>query len=227
MRILLCSATTLEIQPIIDHLNQNKIKDVEVLITGVGLTATTYSVTKKLLSIRPDLIIQAGFAGSFDESIQPGDAVVIQTEAFGDLGVVENEEFKTMFDLGLTDKNEKPWTNGALVNKSATVLFATGLRLINGVTVQEITTGRDRINYYKGSISAQVETMEGAALHYVALMEDIPFLQLRSISNFVGERNKKNWELQKAISALNKELQEIITKLLNDEINTRLFAMPQ
>jgi futalosine hydrolase len=35
--------------------------------------------------------------------------------------------------------------------------------------------------------------MEGAALHYTCLMEKIPFMQLRSISNYIAERDKSKW----------------------------------
>lgn len=211
MRILLCSATPFEIQPTIDYLNQNKIQDVEVLITGVGLTTATYSLTKKIISNRPHLVIQAGIAGSFDETIQLGETVAVQTEMFGDFGVMEEGSFKSVFDLRLINKDEKPWSNGTLVNKNDALLSFTGLPVVNAVTVQEITTDEDRNRYYKNSLGAQVETMEGAALHYVALTENVHFLQLRSVSNFVGERNKKNWDIQKAIAGLNKELLQIIT----------------
>jgi futalosine hydrolase len=62
-------------------------------------------------------------------------------------------------------------------------------------------------------LGADIESMEGAALHYVALLENIPFLQIRSLSNFAGERDKSKWEMNKAISCLNLELQRIILKL--------------
>ena len=52
--------------------------------------------------------------------------------------------------------------------------------------------------------------MEGAALHYVCLCEKIPFLQLRCVSNYVGERDKSKWEMTEAISNLNIELNKII-----------------
>ena len=58
--------------------------------------------------------------------------------------------------------------------------------------------------------------MEGAALHYVCLMENIPFLQLRAVSNFVGERNKANWEIGEAIHHLNEKLKSIIQQLTNE-----------
>jgi futalosine hydrolase len=54
--------------------------------------------------------------------------------------------------------------------------------------------------------------MEGAGLHYVALMEKLPFLQIRSVSNFIGERDKTKWEMKKSITNLNRALQQLITK---------------
>jgi futalosine hydrolase len=55
--------------------------------------------------------------------------------------------------------------------------------------------------------------MEGSALHYVCLMENIPFIQLRSISNYIGERNKKKWDMQDSIKNLNNELVKLVKKI--------------
>jgi futalosine hydrolase len=52
--------------------------------------------------------------------------------------------------------------------------------------------------------------MEGAALHYVGLMENIPFIQIRALSNYIGERDKTKWKLHEAVSNLNAELQRLI-----------------
>ena len=57
------------------------------------------------------------------------------------------------------------------------------------------------------------ESMEGAALHYTALMEIIPFVQIRALSNFTGERNKARWELKKSITNLNNEVDKFIRTL--------------
>ena len=61
--------------------------------------------------------------------------------------------------------------------------------------------------------NADIETMEGAALHYVCLQEDIPFIQIRTISNFVGERDKTKWKLKDAIENLNIELDKLYNKI--------------
>jgi len=55
--------------------------------------------------------------------------------------------------------------------------------------------------------------MEGAALHYVCLMEKIPFVQIRGISNYIAERNKKNWNMKESISNLNNELIRLLKNI--------------
>jgi futalosine hydrolase len=62
------------------------------------------------------------------------------------------------------------------------------------------------IKFYRNVFDPAIESMEGAALHYVCLMENIPFLQIRSISNYIGERNKKKWDMMDSIVNLNKAL---------------------
>jgi futalosine hydrolase len=214
MQILLCAATPFEIQPTVDYIKSQQVKSVEILITGVGLTAATYAITKAANQNKPDFIVQAGVAGSLDEEIELGKVVLIKDEMIGDSGVIQNGLFHSLFDLNLAEANEKPWQNQRLSN-SIDVLKQSNLPIVNGVTVNEISTNIDRINYYKNKLNAQIESLEGAALHYVALSEGIKFLQLRSISNLIGERDKSKWQLSEAIMNLNTELQKIISKLAN------------
>ena len=76
--------------------------------------------------------------------------------------------------------------------------------------VNEISTSKQMIKFYRDTFNPVTESMEGAALHYVCLMEKIPFLQIRSISNYIGERNKKKWNMQESINNLNENLKRII-----------------
>lgn len=213
MRILLCAATHFEIEATITFLNNHAAlkNKIDVLITGIGLTAATYQITRRILSDRPRFILQAGVCGSLDNYLAPGHVVVVEKESIGDLGVMEKAGFSSVFNMGHIQLNEEPWANGKLCNHIS-VLKKTGLTIVDGVTINEITTNPERINFYKEKIKANIETMEGAAIHYVCLSEKIPFLQLRAVSNFVGERDKNKWALREAIANLNIELQKIILK---------------
>ena len=214
MPVLLCAATEFEIQPTIEFVTDNKLKDIEILITGIGLMAATYQLTKAICLKKPKFILQAGVAGSLDGALPLGKVVVVANETIGDLGVEESGSFKSLFNLNLNDKNSFPWTNGKLCNHTEIVRHL-NLPAVDSVSVNEISTNAQRIDYYKNGLGAAVESMEGAALHYVSLCENIPFLQIRSLSNFVGERDKSRWKIKEAIVSLNQELQKIILKLLN------------
>lgn len=212
MQILLCAATEMEIAPTIQALSLHENRTVNLLITGVGLMAATYALTKEAVQNRPDLIIQAGVAGTLQPQDSLGSVVVVGSECLGDLGVKEASGFRSLFDLHLLGTDTPPWNETRLTN-DVERLRATGLPIVSGVTVNEISTDEATIRYYRDQLNAQVESMEGAALHYVGLLEKIPFLQIRSLSNFIGERDKSKWKMKEAIASLNREVQKILTKL--------------
>lgn len=214
MAILICAATEGELEPVRRFVSKQRIGNkVQFLVTGVGVVAATYSLTKFVGSHRPALILQGGVAGCFDENIALGTTVVVQNESIADLGVVQNKRFTSVFEMGLAEEDSFPWKNGKLYNVHAHTL-QTGLPLADSITVNEITTNIERIRHYKNSLGAVIESMEGAALHYVALMESVPFLQIRAVSNYIGERDKSKWLLKKAIDNLNQELERLLEKFI-------------
>jgi futalosine hydrolase len=214
MHIVIVAATALEIQPLLD-LRQTAGIDTtgwEVLITGVGAVATTFSLMETIARKKPGLMIQAGIAGGFEKSLQAR-VVTIREELFADMGVWEVDGFKSLFDLGLTGMNEEPFSDGMLKNTHARLLSLSGLELVRSISVNELTTNPERIAWYRKHLSPVVENMEGGAFHFVCLQKQIPFLQLRAISNEIGERDKSKWQLKDAIYILNKKLVALITEL--------------
>ena len=214
MHILLIAATPFEIQPTIDALEAAPQKEapVAILIGGVGGLSTTWSLMRQIGRDRPDLIIQAGIAGSLIDR-KPGTVFVIDEEELADLGVWEAGEFRTLFDLRLAGANESPFSNGRLINPYPALLELTGLEHARGMTVNEITTDVRRIARYQQNTKVVVESMEGGPLHYVCLRENIPFLQIRSVSNVIGTRDKAKWDIPLAITRLNEELGALIRRL--------------
>ena len=210
MRILLIAATQYEIEP---FSAENKALD--VLITGVGVPATIFLLQKTIQQIQPDLIIQAGIAGTFSEKQLLGEVVLVKQDAFGDLGMEQKEQFTPIFRSEFANKNEFPFRDGWLINPS-TLFTRTQLRSVKAITVNKVT---DSILQKQQSIinfSPDIESMEGAALHFVALQQNIPFIQIRSISNWVGERDKSKWKIKEAISNLNNELKKIIDLITSE-----------
>ncbi|NCW13547.1 MAG: hypothetical protein EBV82_10420 [Chitinophagia bacterium] len=66
---------------------------------------------------------------------------------------------------------------------------------------------------YSGRYKASLESMEGAALHYMGRDLNIPFIQIRAVSNYVGERNKAKWKMKEAIYNLNETLLQYLDEL--------------
>lgn len=216
MICLLVAATVAEISPFLACYRDSKNSlpaAVDVLITGIGLTATTYSITKQIQVRRPGIIIQAGIGGCFDKNIPLGSVFAIKQEAIGDQAVIEKGKMKSLFDLGLVPKDQFPFSKGWLINKSG-VLKKTKLKKVKGISTNEITTSKQKMKLYRDAFDPVVESLEGAALHYVSLQEKIPFLQIRSVSNYIGERNKKNWDMKNSITNLNKELILLLESLV-------------
>ncbi len=209
MQILLIAATEEEIKAFTDTGT-----GADILVTGTGVPSTLYHLLKRMQQIDYDLIIQAGIAGAYKKELKPGDTVLVKQDSFGDLGMEEKENFTSIFDSPLADKDEFPFTGSWLVNKSP--IFKTfSLPAVKAITVNKVSDSLLQKQQLIKRFNADIETMEGAALHYVCLQENIPFIQLRTISNYVGERDKTKWKMKEAIASLNTELHNLINGLTN------------
>jgi futalosine hydrolase len=210
MKILIVAATEMEIAPFVAQ-NTNT----QVLITGVGTPACMYALTKRLLQNKYDFVLQAGIAGTFKNQYPLGQTFAVKTDLFADLGIQEKENFFTLFEKGFVNENAFPNTNGKMENTSENSF---SLAAVNAITINTVSDSLAQTELYKKKYDADIESMEGAAFHYVCLQENIPFLQIRSISNFVGERVKTNWKMKEAIDSLNENLIRIMNEFRGLEV---------
>lgn len=208
--ILVVAATAKEINPFIELTRTGDINNADILISGIGLTASTYHLSKQLALKKYDLVIQAGVAGCFDLDIPLGSVLAVKQDAIADQSVIELQKLKTLFDLKLVPEDQYPYKKGWLTNPNKDVLKKTRLEIVKGISVNQISTSKQMIKFYRELFDPVTESMEGAALHYVCISENIPFVQIRSISNYIGERNKKKWDMMDSIRNLNNSLVRII-----------------
>ena len=209
MQILLIAATATEIEPFTAANSR-----VDTLITGVGVPAAIYHLQKRIHQIDYDFIIQAGIAGGFSNEMALGRVVLVKQDCFADLGMEEKGNYTPIFNTAFADKDEFPFTDGWLINTDEKLKYI-DLPKAKAITLNKVSDSELQKQQFVQSFNADLETMEGAALHYVCLQEHIPFLQIRSISNHVGERDKTKWKIKEAIENLNKELQILINDLTN------------
>lgn len=218
MNCLIVAATPLEIKPFIEHCRTTeKLNHIDLqfdfLITGVGMVNTMYAMLKHLQVKQPHIVVNAGIAGSFSKKYSPGAVVAVKDEVIADLGVTEKDGYKDIFDLKLHPASQFPFTKKKLSNPHKVLLQRTKLPVVTSASVNQITSSGKITALYMNKYKPAIENMEGAAVHYTCLRENIPFVQIRSISNYVGDRNKKNWKIDEAVKNLNTELIRLVESL--------------
>lgn len=221
MKVLIVSATAYEIAPLLKHLDAHGVRkdhsvflgllEVVTQVTGVGSMATAFALGQSFAKQKFDLAVQAGIGGAFNPDVALGTVFNVVSEQFGDLGVEEKDgRFTDVFELQLIDPSEPPFTEGKLMNPAADAAF---LPSAKGLTVNKVHGTERSIAAIREKYEADVESMEGAAFFYACLLASQPFLELRAISNIVEPRNRENWDLPKAITALNQTLLELLETL--------------
>jgi futalosine hydrolase len=218
MRVIITAATNGEWMPSFQKINPayagtNKRFSVGFHESGIGLLASSVSLMKMFVQETPSLIIQVGIAGCFDKKVPLGKVFAVKDDFAGDIGVMENKNWKDLFDLKLDKANDAPYEKKSLPNPWLSQYNLLKLPTKKGVTVNTISTDKNKIDLYSGRYKATLESMEGAALHYMGRDLNIPFIQIRAVSNYVGERNKAKWNMQEAIYNLNETLLQYLDAL--------------
>jgi futalosine hydrolase len=219
MSKLIVIPTLLEAQPLIRAEGFNPTKDPKffikansewkLLIAGIGTVPIIYNLTKHFASCRYDKVIHCGIAGSYFLPLQPGEVVQVVRDTFVDVGIDHGGIFRWIFHENLWNPDEKPFRNGWMEVPEEKELK---LDSVNGITVDLVTAGLERKARLAERFNPQIESMEGAAVFYVCKMEDIPVVQIRAISNYVGIRDRLSWKTEEAIDALTKVLSKVICK---------------
>ena len=208
MKILLVVATRAEIVTLIENFNLPRgdfltSEDFDVLITGVGMTATAFALGQRL-SNKYNLVLNLGIAGSFEREIPLGTLLNIKSDEFAELGAEDNNRFLTIEQLGFGKGSYNAINN--LLNDSLT-----SLKKVKGITVNRVHGNKKSIDDIVKRLNPTSESMEGAAVLYCCEQLAIPCLQIRSISNYVEPRNRENWQIGLAIANLNKWAIDFLT----------------
>lgn len=211
MKLLLVTATKLEIEPAIHHFGletgqiTSRDHNIKLLITGVGMVATAYALGKELAVSSYDLAINAGIAGSFDSSILNGNVVFVDEDHFSDLGAENKDHFLAIDEMGFGESRSIPIKHPQI--------NLPDFKHVKSITVNTVHGNRKSIENIVERLNPQIETMEGAAFFYACNDVNLPSVQLRAISNVVEERNTLNWDIPLAVKNLNDRLIKLIENL--------------
>ena len=211
MKLLLVAATHAEIAPLLSQFPNHEIQNelilggssVKILITGVGMVATAFSMGQHLASHSYDLALNLGIAGSFDFNLVLGDVVMVTEDLFAEQGAEDGEEFLPIAELGFGEGRQFPVCS--LQSKELDLKFPelTTLKQVKAITVNQVHGNELSIAKIIARFNPQIESMEGAAFFYACNQTSTPCIQIRSISNYVERRNREKWNIGLAVNNLN------------------------
>lgn len=206
--VLIVAATAAEIAPVVATLGVGTAtsartcrhhhlgRTIDVLTTGVGMVPTSAWCSRLLATTRYDVALNFGVCGSFDSALAPGEVVHVVSDRLAELGAEDGDAFLPPGDLALAVEdavlNEAPPRSAALARLPA----------VSGITVNTVHGNERTIVEIVRRFNPQVESMEGAAFMYACRIADVPFAQVRAVSNRVERRNRPAWKLAEAIARL-------------------------
>ena len=168
----------------------------DLLITGVGMTATAFALGTTLAAFAYDLVLNLGIAGSFDRGLPLGTVLQVTEDRFSELGAEDKEDFIPLETLGFGESCYQ----GSYRGSSAMV---SRLPSVKGITVNTVHGHKATIETVWRRLQPVTESMEGAAVFYCCSKLKTDCLQVRSLSNYVEERNRENWQIGPALKNLN------------------------
>ena len=224
MRILIVAATDAELACLGESLGAGRrsrqrvvahtlgSRDLHLLTTGVGMVATASWCARALAESPYDLAINIGLCGSFDPLLLPGTVVHVVSDCLAELGAEDGDRFLTLHQLGLEDRADARLGGVAFVNDQPPDIAALErLPKVRGITVNTVHGNEPSIAAVVERLGPQVETMEGAAFMYACLMHQVPFAQVRAVSNLVERRNRPAWKVRDAIDALSRAALDVVS----------------
>ncbi len=225
MKLLIVSATSIEIKPLLAELGKGRILQhhitrysfkhfqVDVLITGVGMVPTAVFTSMVLGRYAYDAVINAGICGSFNREIPIGKLLNITTDCLPETGAEDGEHFLSIIDLKLLDQDEFPFNGGKLINDSVfDSSLINDLLISTGVTVNTVHGNAMKIDAFMQRHPADIESMEGAAFIYACKMHKVRHLQVRSVSNYIEDRDVSKWDIPLAVNNLNHFLLDLLNE---------------
>ena len=183
--------------------------------TGIGSVNAAHALTCQLEGQLPNLVIQFGIGGAYVPTGLPIRSVVLATEEiYGDVGVVTPEGWKPADEIGIPLVHSDPphFNNFPLDSQLvSTAAEICGARSGPFVTVSQCSGVQAVGDALHARFNALCESMEGAAAAHICTLYDVPFLEVRGISNLVEDRQPARWDIAGASDAAQSALINIIS----------------
>lgn len=203
-RILIMTAVEVEKEAVLRGLRDDSRFDVQ--IAGVGPISAAISTTTHLTAASSpyDLVISAGIAGGFVGQAEIGSIVVASEIIAADLGAETPDGFSSLDELGFGDSTRIS-IDEQLTKPIIDALHTAGLLVHLGpiLTLSTVTGTSATAEVLTNRVAgATAEGMEGYGVASAGKQAGLPVLEIRSISNAVGPRDRAAWQISDALKAL-------------------------
>jgi len=207
---------------------RGRLQDQEVLLLagGVGKVNAAAATAVALERFAPHGVISFGSAGAYQSlGLRIGDLVLPVEAIMADEGVACRDRFLDFETLGFpsVQRPELRYNRFPIVRslhaRARTILDKTAQRLDVGLhTGTSLTVSCCSGTGKLGDALASrwggcCENMEGAAVAQVCSAWGIPWLEVRSISNPVEDRDLTNWDLPRAAQHAQEAVRDLVERL--------------
>lgn len=168
------------------------LNGVKCEICGVGQTEAAVNTMKLIDGFRPSVVILAGIAGAY-----PGSGL-----ATGDVVLVASE----------TDADTGSFSGGSFEPKFSKTILCNCLPKEYPLPAVASNTVSSAANPYVNTEGVQIENMEGSAFFRACEASGVPFVEIRAVSNAVGEPFEQ-WDIPLATRRLSAELKKLINEI--------------
>jgi len=167
----------------------NQKTSVVICTCGVGKANAAHGTTLLIERFSPDIIYIIGIGGAYPSSgLSIGDIVIGEKEIYGDEGLALRDSFHTMQEIelpviridGVDYFNEFP----LLIPEKLSTFKSKG----NFLTVSSCTGSLEKAFAIEKKFKAICENMEGAAVAHICKLYGITPVEIRGISNMLGDR---------------------------------------
>lgn len=190
------------------------------IAAGMGKVNGAHGVTTALSTGAVEAVIGFGIGGAYPKAgLSVGDVAVATSEEYGDEGAETPEGWISCETIGipLVEARGRRTFNRfeldpALARRAARAAAA-GAHVRSGsfLTLSCCSGTDQRAATMEQRFGAICETMEGAAWAHIATIHELPFAEIRGISNIVENRNPPAWRIAEAAEAAAEAVHSLLT----------------
>jgi futalosine hydrolase len=163
--------------------------DAEIVVCGIGPVEAALSTARAVSELRPDRILHVGLAGA--RTLQPPALVVGSESVYCDI----------LDERSVIPRVERLAPDPELVDAVRRALPEAQLLPIG----TSASVG--------GGATCDVEAMEGFGVLRAAALAGIPAVELRAVSNLVGEADRSRWRFEDAFTVLADAVPRVLAAL--------------